>query len=64
VVTGTIPDAPLQLRQLSAATGPTTTLWLGGSAVGELTHDDLPGSCVVIVDQLQLERHLDLLQAA
>ncbi len=55
---------PDQLRELAEALLPGMTIWLGGSGTSQLTPKALPRACIVIPDQLDLERRLDLMRAA
>jgi DNA-binding transcriptional MerR regulator/methylmalonyl-CoA mutase cobalamin-binding subunit len=57
-------DVPGHLQALARALGPVTAIWIGGAGAHKLRRDGLPAACVVIGDQQELLRRLDLLQAA
>jgi len=63
-----MPDAlagvPAQLDALARDMAPGSAIWIGGSASRDLPRGELPAACVVIHDQLELERRLELLRAA
>ncbi len=56
-------DVPEQLRTLVSALEPGTTVWVGGTGAFSLSKDSLPPGCVLVRDQLELDRRLDLLAA-
>jgi methanogenic corrinoid protein MtbC1 len=58
-----LPDVPAQLGELVAALPEATSVWLGGTATRELQRESLPGRCVVLADNAELERRLELLPA-
>ena len=64
ILLDTLASAPEQLHDLAQRVKPGTSIWLGGSATSHLPRKALPRACVVIPDQLDLERRLDLLQVA
>ena len=64
ILRDTLASVPEHLRRLAHHVEAGTTIWLGGSASSRLSREALPTGCVVIPDQLDLERRLDLLQAA
>jgi DNA-binding transcriptional MerR regulator/methylmalonyl-CoA mutase cobalamin-binding subunit len=55
---------PAQLQQLVDSLPAQAAVWLGGKASLSLQRSDIPAACVVIRDQLELERRLDLLQTS
>jgi methylmalonyl-CoA mutase cobalamin-binding subunit len=64
ILLDTLASAPEQLHDLAQRVKPGTSIWLGGSATSHLPRKALPRACVVIPDQRDLERRLDLLQVA
>jgi DNA-binding transcriptional MerR regulator len=59
-VAATTRDLGTLARGLSADVG----IWISGAAAREVTRDALPAACVLIADESELERRLDLLEAA
>jgi DNA-binding transcriptional MerR regulator/methylmalonyl-CoA mutase cobalamin-binding subunit len=57
-------EVPAQLRELSAGLGSGVLVWIGGAASSLLPRHQLPHNCVVVGDQAELGRRLDLLHAA
>jgi MerR family transcriptional regulator, light-induced transcriptional regulator len=56
-------DLPEQLRALVAGLDQDATVWIGGSGTQSLGNDALPPGCVVVRDQFELDRRLDMLAA-
>jgi DNA-binding transcriptional MerR regulator/methylmalonyl-CoA mutase cobalamin-binding subunit len=54
---------PQHLQALAEELGAGATVWLGGSATTALGPDSLPDGCLVVRDQYELGRRLDLLAA-
>jgi len=54
---------PQHLHALAEELGAGATVWLGGSATIALGADSLPDGCLVVRDQYELGRRLDLLAA-
>ena len=58
-----LPGLQEQLRTLVAGLGPEAAVWIGGSGAQSLEKDRLPPGCVVLRDQFELDRRLDMLAA-
>jgi cobalamin-dependent methionine synthase I len=56
-------DLPAQLQALVAELDPGAAVWVGGAAAQLLDKAALPGGCVCVRDQLELDRRLDMLAA-
>jgi len=54
---------PEHLQSLAAELGPGTTVWIGGAAAQFLDRDALPGGCICVRDQAELEGRLEMLAA-
>jgi len=52
---------PPQLQTLAAELGAGSNVWLGGSASLALGSDSLPDGCLIVRDQFELDRRLDML---
>ena len=55
---------PQHLAMLATELGTQATIWVGGSGSEKLRQKKLPEGCAVLSDQHDLERRLELLQAA
>ena len=56
-------SAPALLDELSRGLGPGVPIWLGGAGTTTLRRHELPVSCAVVQDQLELEQRLEMLAA-
>ena len=56
-----IARVPAQLQVLRAELGSDMPIWLGGTGALSIDRAQLPPNCLVITDQSELERRLDLL---
>lgn len=61
VVHEQLASLPQQLQALVAELGTGVNVWLGGSASLALGADSLPDGCLVVRDQFELDRRLDML---
>jgi hypothetical protein len=52
---------PQQLQALATGLGAGANVWLGGSACLALGADALPDGCLIVRDQFELDRRLDML---
>jgi DNA-binding transcriptional MerR regulator/methylmalonyl-CoA mutase cobalamin-binding subunit len=59
-----VAGATEEIRTLALALAPHVMIWIGGVAARSIAHAELPAACAFIVDELELERRLDLLEAA
>jgi DNA-binding transcriptional MerR regulator/methylmalonyl-CoA mutase cobalamin-binding subunit len=55
-----ISDLTAQLATLTENLTPGTAIWIGGSASPVLAHEPLPAGCVLLRDNAEFERRLDL----
>jgi methanogenic corrinoid protein MtbC1 len=55
-----ISDLTAQLGTLAENLTPGTAIWIGGSASAVLAHEPLPAGCVLLRDNAEFERRLDL----
>jgi DNA-binding transcriptional MerR regulator/methylmalonyl-CoA mutase cobalamin-binding subunit len=52
---------PAQLADLRAALGPDIAVWVGGQGAQTVAQETLPPRCLVLADQAEFERRLDVL---
>ncbi|MGI9245129.1 MAG: MerR family transcriptional regulator [Steroidobacteraceae bacterium] len=52
---------PPELARLRECLGPAVPIWVGGAGAQQLERTGLPAQCVVVADQDELERRLDVL---
>lgn len=64
VLADSLDTVPEQVATLAAGLGPGATVWIGGGGSQTLKRARLPESCVVLGDQNEFERRLELLRAA
>jgi len=53
----------LLLHELARRLGPAVPVWIGGAGAKELSRRELPASCCVVQDPMELEQRLEMLPA-